>query len=135
MYHAPPVSAEPCPLDLSGDCGCDMFRLEPAAVDYGSFDSARASLEDIEGFTSLLEEEHPDYGTLFYGEAGEEPYLFFITSEGIRYRLHLPATSQGTLPALRDWSEDSKAAASTIRAAFSTFLSNTQLFSVKSRVL
>ena len=106
--YAPPVSAEPCPLDLSGDCGCDMFRLEPEAVDYGSFDAARTSLEDIEGFTSLLEEEHPDYGTLFYGEAGEEPYLFFITSEGIRYRLHLPATSQGTLPAFRDWSEESK---------------------------
>ena len=106
--YAPPVSAEPCPLDLSGDCGRDTFRLEPEAVDYGSFDAARASLEDIEGFTILLEEEHPDYGTLFYGEAGEMPYLFFVTSEGIRYRLHLPATSQGTLPALPDWSEGSK---------------------------
>ena len=107
--YAPPVFAEPCPLDLSGGYGLDAFRLEPETVDCGSFDDARASLEDIQGFTCLLEEEHPDCGTLVYGETGEEPYLFFLTLEGVRYRLHLPVTSRGTLPMLRDWSEGSNA--------------------------
>ena len=106
--YAPPGSVNPSTLDLSGDYGRDAFRLEPEAADYGSFDAALASLEDLAGFSCLLEEEHPDYGTLVYGEAGEEPYLFFITSAGIRYRLHLPAASRGTLPMLQDWDEESK---------------------------
>ena len=96
--YAPPGSVDPSPLDLSGDYGREVWRLEPKTVTFKTFGEAAASLFDIEGFTALLEHDYGDYGTLVYGEAGEEQYLFFISWDGVRYRLRLPANQLGTVP-------------------------------------
>ena len=96
--NADPGSVNLRTLDLSGDYGREVYRLEPETVTFDSADAARASLEEMDGFALLLEHDYRDYGTLVYGEAGEEPYLFFLTGEGVRYRLHLPVNRLGAVP-------------------------------------